>query len=186
MPMRFAPTLCELAAHVSGGFAQVVVRSSVGDGIETPQEIFAKAGESRVIRGGLVEEAERMIDGGAAVIGWGRMRGIGSAKSHEKTTEEEAHAGIIAKCTVHDAPIKNSRGANIKGSATDQDIDGELVIKTVVSGELPVAAWSQPAPSGFFDYAVARCSGCAQNDRVKRVPIWLVRIVLGPVEGGER
>ncbi|MCU1220525.1 MAG: hypothetical protein JWN42_1722 [Candidatus Angelobacter sp.] len=35
-----------------------------------------------------------------------------------------------------------------------------------VSVELPVAAWSQPASSGFFDCAVRLRSGSVQNDRL--------------------
>src|SRR6478609_9677429 len=108
MPMGFAPMLCELTAYVSGGFAQVVVRGGVGDGIETPQKIFTKAGESSVIRGSLVEKVERAIDGGMAVVQWSRVRGVGCSDSSDKTTEEEAHAGIINRNRRHRAESPTS------------------------------------------------------------------------------
>jgi hypothetical protein len=76
-----------------------MVAGGVGDGIEAPQKIGAIAGKVRVIRCSLVQEVESAINGCVAVIHRGRLQRAHRRNRSKKTTEQEAHARIVAKRT---------------------------------------------------------------------------------------
>src|SRR5579871_1831767 len=76
-----------------------MIAGSMGDGIETPQQICAIAGDVRVILRSLVQKVQSAIDGCMAIVQRGRMQRVRRHNRSKKTTEQETHGRIIAKWT---------------------------------------------------------------------------------------
>lgn len=99
VPVRFAPALRQFTPRASRGLTYLMIAGGMGDGIETPQEICAIAGEVRVILRSPVQKVQSAIDGRMTVLQRGRMQCARRRNRSKKTTEQETHGGIIAKWT---------------------------------------------------------------------------------------
>jgi hypothetical protein len=85
---------------------------------------------------------------------------FGRAKNISPSTRASTHVAP-SSCR----PERGARESKDPG-AVSSAIAASRRSPQTVSVELPVAAWSQPASSGFFDCAVRLRSGSAQNDRL--------------------
>jgi len=89
-----------------------------------------------------------------AVIQWGRVRGAGCSDGSDKTTEEEAHAGIIAKRDV--ASIASSQMARYRPVQSVRKLRDipyaslSTVRRSIYPGAAAKGAWDDPRGHQLF------------------------------------